>query len=179
MNKSGVVALRRSVTAFFADRGVTANVALGWRDRPRQDNQGGPDGANRVVFGVDTDAGKMAAPHGPGARFDDDAHPSSTRRALVNWERPMTVSVWAVDPSAPTDEEAQIEATDTLFEWVVRAVSNFQPVQAVWGAVKHTVTPAERGFGLEIQATLTLKHPLLDEEQSVVYPSPVVDRVNA
>jgi len=171
--------MRKAVAAYFADRGVSAAVALGWRDRARQDNQGAPDGANRVVFELGEDAGRLAAPHGPGARFDDDSHPTSTRRSLANWEEALTVSVWASDASAPTDEEAQIEATETLFEWVIRAVHDFQHVQAVWGAVKRSITPSERLFGLEIRAQLTLKHPMFDAEEDVVYPSPVINRADA
>lgn len=179
VNRSGVVAMRKSVAAFFADRKVSANVSLGWRDRTQQGNQGGPDGANRVVFELGEDAGKLAAPHGPGDRYDDDVTPTTSRIALANWEQALTVSVWAQDPSAPEDEEAQLEATENLFEWVIRAVHNFQPVQAVWGSVKRTVAPTERLFGLEIRAQLTLKHPMFDEAESIVYPTPAVARADS
>jgi len=92
-------------------------------------------------------------------------------RALFNWERICVVSVWAVDTSNVDDEEKQIEATETLFEWVLRAVQRQAQMTAQWGDIIWTPNKAyERAFGRELRASLVFKHPMFDVPTETVYP---------
>lgn len=185
--KSGVVALVASVRAYFAAMSVTAVVPpLGRKERTKQVNQG-PGGANRVVFEMSDPAGKggkLAAPHIVGARdiVDADKNVVATVRSLKNWERALTVSVWAADPSDTNDEEKQIEATEALFEWVLRATNAFVASGAspaaslVWGDTDWTSTPVERAYGFELRVGLVFKHPIFDVPIDLAFPSPALTK---
>lgn len=174
--KSGLVQCVDYVRDFFATNGVSATCELGWRRRDRQLNQGAPLGANRVVFTPSDSGGAggtLVPARFPGPRTLRDAGQAmGTVRSLRDWERAVTVSVWAVDPTKPNDEASQIEASETLFEWVVRAVHSAPGAFAEmeWGAVQWT-EPPERSFGLELIASLTFKHPIFDVPRELVFPS--------
>lgn len=182
--KSGLLKLRDDVAGYFASRGVTAGVSLGWRERTKQTNQGAGR-ANRVVFQPSDDSGdggEIVSPSQPGDRVIND--PSAARpfvgkvRALTDWKRLVIVSVWAWDESAPNDEGAQIAATESLFEWVQRGVQRAAFASARWGKMRWTVDPTERLFGRELLAQLTLQHPIYDEPSETAYPETVaIDRV--
>lgn len=160
------------VQAYFTANSVTANVSLGWRERTKQVNQG-PGRANRVVFTPSDESGaggEIVAPQHVGPQFFGTAPNTISARALFDWERLVTVSVWAVDTTSPADEGKQIEAVEDLFEWVVRAVQYSRKDTALWGSVKWTVAPTELMFGRELVASLTLRHPLFDAPRDIVYP---------
>ncbi len=178
--RSGFLAAVASVQPFLAANGITATVEVGWKRRAHQTNQG-PGGANRIVFTPSDDGGaggSLLPARFPGNRnirdpeAADPTKPIATVRSLLQWERAATVSVWAVDPTARESEAAQIEATETLFEWVVRAMhparGAFASLQ--WGSVKWTAPP-ERAFGLELQASFTFGHPIYDSPRELVYPA--------
>lgn len=190
-NRSGLLALARGVRAYFAGTNVSANVAVGWTARSRIDNQG-EGGANRVVFipGVlDPNTGApKAMKAGTFDRNGAQNHiaQSPARRALAWWHEPITVSVWAVDPERPQDEEAQIEATEALLEQTVRAIHNavdpetkapvgFANVEQ-WGDPVWTVPPGENSFGRELTFPIVLLVPLFDQEQDLVKPQAAVAR---
>jgi hypothetical protein len=80
--------------------------------------------------------------------------------------------VWGVDTASRQDESAQIEATETLFEWVVRAVHSAPGAfaDARWGSLKWT-SPTERAFGLELRAELTFMQPIFDQPRDLVFPT--------
>ncbi len=173
-NRSGLLELVRNVRAFLADRGIDAEVRVGWLERGRVDNQG-VGRANRVVFTPSDDGGgggRIVGIRGPGARYDVEG---SSRRGLYNWERTVSVSVWAGDGTGREDEERQVEATEELFERVMQAVGVSAAASVEWGAVTWTV-PNARPFGRELRAALTFKHPMFGEEYAVVNPSPAVSR---
>jgi len=175
--KSGLVALVAGVQAYFTDAGVTAAVALGWKQPTEQINQG-PGRANRVVF-IPSDpsgrGGKLVGAQQPGQRLYGTSGPGgaadTSLRALYTWERAVVVSVWAVDGTDPQNESKQIEATETLFEQTIRAVHSFAHNDARWGDVSWTVTPVEHMFGRELRASLTYRHPMFDAPTEVVYPT--------
>lgn len=175
--RSGLLAATKYVAEFLAANGLTTTVKVGWKERAKQINQGGGR-ANRVVFIPSDPSGKsgsLTAPHFAGdrdVRAAIDAPRAATMRELAGWNRIVTVSVWACDGEHPEDEEAQIEALETLFEWTVRAVHSAPGAfaNAQWGDV--TCTPIqERQFGRELLVGLTFRQPLFDQPREVVYPT--------
>lgn len=172
---SGLTKLVSDVRTYFAGAGVTANVVIGWKEAAKQDNQG-PGRANRVVFVPSDPQGRggnvtVPGPQQPGMR--SFGNPVDTAaRALGDWERLLTVHVWAADTTAPNDEEAQIEAVEDLFEWTLRAVHSSAKNNARWGAVDWLVSPVERQLGRELRAQLTFRHPLFDAPQTLIFPQP-------
>lgn len=181
--RSGFLAAVVAVQAFLTDNSVNARVEVGWRRRNQQLNQG-PGGANRVVFTPSADdsgaGGSLIPPRfvGPRTVYDKDplavdpTRPVATMRALRDWQRRALVSVWAVDVTRREDEAAQIEAVETLFEWVMRAVHGSPGAFAAvtWGDVTWT-PPGERAFGLELRAGLTFTHPVFDSPRDIAYPA--------
>ena len=170
---SGLVSLVSSVRTYFTDRDVTANVSMGWRERTKQTNQGFGR-ANRVVFTPSDDngnGGRIVGTQHPGPRvFGTNTSNKITARALFDWERVVLVSVWAVDTADIHNEEKQIEATETLFEWTIRAVQAGAFNNGVWGNVAWTVDPTEQIFGRELRASLTFRHPMFDTPVDVAFP---------
>lgn len=166
------MALVASVRAFFVANGVTATVAAGWRERTKQINQG-PGRANRVVFTPSDDSGKggrIVGTQQPGQRQFGAPDATISTRALYDWERVVTVSVWAADTSDLHDEEKQIEAVEDLFEWTMRAVQASAFNNGLWGDVIWTVDPTEQVFGRELRASLVFRHPMFDTPNDVVFP---------
>jgi hypothetical protein len=88
---------------------------------------------------------------------------------LRDWERLCTVYVWAVDPDKLSDEEAQIEASETLFELVLQAVQSATKATGIWGDVGY-VEPFERPFGLELTALLSFRAPMFDAPTDRAFP---------
>lgn len=180
--RSGLLAAVATVGPFLAANGITATVEVGWKRRPRQDNQG-TGGANRVVFipsGEKGDGGKLTPPRFPGQRTVRDAvdAPVGNVRSLIDWKRNVVISIWAADRTTandPNNEAAQIEAVETLFEWVARAVHSapgaFASIE--WGEPTFT-EPTERSFGLELLVPLTFSHPIFDQPRDLVFPTVAV-----
>lgn len=182
--KSGFAKLVEDVQNYFDDFELNTKVSVGWKEPPKQTNQGKDPWArgNRVIF-IPGDAsgkgGKLVQPMQPGKRpygpADRPDEPEGYVRPLRDWHRVLTVSVWAYDPSAPNDELAQVVATETLFEWTLRAVNASIFADAIWGDV--TWKPiTERGFGAELFAGLTFRHPLFDAPTETAFPVPAVTR---
>jgi hypothetical protein len=169
------------VQAFFTARGVTANVSLGWKEASKQVNQGAGR-ANRVVFIPSDRSGRGGALKldrnlQPGQRHFGSPVKDASAKALYTWERLLTVSVWAVDSTAPNDEGKQIEAVEDLFEWTIRAVHDFAHASAQWGEVAWLATPIERQFGRELQASLVFRHPMFDTPQDRAFPGFDLEKV--
>jgi hypothetical protein len=175
---SGLVALRGAIESYFTTRGVTATVALGWKQPTQQINQG-PGGANRVVL-IPSDpsgkGGRLVGAQQPGPRVFGPQSDGLTARSLYTWERFVVVSVWAVDATDPANEPKQIEAVEDLFEWTVRAIHAFAHNDARWGDVAWTTSPVEHAFGRELRAGLTFRHPLFDGPTGIAYPVPEITK---
>lgn len=177
--RSGFLAAVQAVRAFLTAKEVDAEVVVvGFKQRMQQLNQSKTNRGNRVVFQPSDDDGKAGRIVIARQVGDRDIRPAidaprvATIRSLAEWERLSMVSVWATDLDAPNDEEAQGQATETLYEWVVRAVHSAPGAfaNALWGDVELTPTK-ERSFGLELRAALTFRHPIFDEPREVVYPT--------
>jgi hypothetical protein len=173
---SGLRAAVDSVQPFLDANSVDASVQFGWKERPRRDNKS-PSGANRVVFEPSLKSGgggTIEPARFPGQRNVRNAQDEIVARvrSLRDWKRKVFVSVWAIDNASRDDEAAQIEATEALFEWVVRAVHAAPGAfgAVTWGAVEWT-TPVQRSFGLELRAELTMSHPIYDAPRVVAFPT--------
>lgn len=180
-NRSGLIALVHGVRAYFAANSITANVAAcGWRQRSEQMNQG-PGRANRVLF----IPGDM---NGRGGSLANGPRLSSTNpRPLVQWNKLVTLSVWAADPNPANraDEEKQIEAVETLLEQTIQAMRyaldpdteqrvGFATIE--FHDLTWTVDNTEMYFGREVLVTFTHKGPLFDVTYDTGTPDPAVNR---
>jgi hypothetical protein len=205
MFPDGIEGLARGVAAYFVLQGITAQVAVGWTARNRQDNQG-PGGANRVVFipGEFDPGGGPPKPLKAGVidRNGEQNHVdvNGVRYRAVAWlHEIITCSVWAVDARAPSDELAQIRATSQLREQAVSAIYNAVDPETLaatpqneegaiyptgtgfanieeWGPMFWTLPPGESAFGRELTFTFTLYGVVLDAPVALVYPQAAVSR---
>lgn len=175
--RSGLVASARYVRDFLAANGLGTEVKVGWKERAKQDNQGAGR-ANRVIF-IPSDlsgrGGSIVGPHQGGerdVRQAVDAPRHATVREISGWRRVVTLSIWAYDGDDRENEEAQIEAVETLHEWVTRAVHSAPGAFAtpLWGDVSWPPR-GERQFGVEMLVGLTFRQPLFDQPRPVVYPT--------
>lgn len=175
--RSGLFVATKYVETFLASNGVPAKVCVGWKQRSQHINQG-PGGANRVVFipsGPGGAGGTMLPARFPGprnVRATALGDPVANIRSLASWERRVQVSIWGFDGSQKNDEEAQIEATEALFEWVVRAVHSAPGAfaEAKFGDVEWTI-PAQLSLGVEALVGLTFKQPIFDVPRELVFPT--------
>lgn len=190
-NTSGILALVRGVREYFDENDVSARVEVGWTKRFRTDNQG-PGGGNRVVFIPGEDAAQPGAPKIlKGGVLDRNAPQNHVAynprmRALAWGHEPLTVCVWALDPERPQDEEAQIEATEDLFELTLQGIHNavdprtgsnagFANIEE-WGPMAWTLPPGEQSFGRERTFTFVLLVPYFDKSMEVAFPMGAVTR---
>ena len=174
---SGLVEVTRRVRTYLETHGVSAKVSLGWKERARQSNQGAGT-ANRVVI-IPSDAqgkgGTINQIKSPGPRplKDETGTVVGHVRGLREWERQLSVAVWAADPARPNDDEATIEATEALFEWVVRAFHSANYTHIEWGSVTWTTAPNETSYGREMVVDVTLSHPIFDLPTETARPTQV------
>jgi hypothetical protein len=176
---SGLDALVGGVRAYLEGHGVSAVVAAGFRERAKQIGQG-PGRANRIVFvpGDTTSGrgGRLVPVRGAGPRdIMRGEERVATVRSIADWERALTLSVWAYDGTKAGEEMAQIIACESLFEWAKRAVDAVGLANITWGEIRWTV-PKERAFGQELLAALTFRHPIYDVPEEVAYPGLVVHK---
>lgn len=115
---SSLVALGDAVSSYFEAVGETAEVYLGLKHRDRWDT-------SRVVIidgefdGSNTPKVRSAGKFGPPTQKN-----SYNPRELVAWDRPVTLSIRAVDPTDPDSEALQIQATEKLIETTVQALQH-------------------------------------------------------
>jgi hypothetical protein len=177
--KSAIVVLVASTAAWFASQGVAAHVgAAGWKERFKQNNQG-PGGANRVCF-IPGDPTS-----GRDGKLKRGRQTSTNPRTLLEWDRTITISVWACDISNRNDEGKQIAAVEALLERVIQAVQRaYDPetgqvvgaANVVWDGVTWNVANTDMGFGKEVLVPITLKVPFLDVSYDVAFPEPVITK---
>jgi hypothetical protein len=174
-NASALIALADAVRAQFVGTDVVVGV-VGRRERSKLINQS-PVGANRVLFIQPPDGARGTLKRGQQAHTEP--------RVLLEWTRPIILSVWSADALAPDDEEAQIEASETLlestFQCIRRAVSpEGLPFfgNLTFGAIKEMGTPknAELYYGIELQVSMTLRGPLFDRQKDKTRPAPSLTR---
>lgn len=187
MGRSGIIALADAVRVYFEANNVQAHVArVGLKYRTFLTNQG-PDGGSRVVFiPGDFNGDPSVKPIDEGELDDPLHHVSVNPRELAEWRRVVTASIWGVDYARIEDEEAQIQATEDLFEWTLRAIQNaVKPVtigeQTFYthlgadverGKVTRAYPPLENGYGHELLWRFVLKGPFYDLADPTVVPTP-------
>lgn len=168
MISSGLVKLVKDVRSYFESYELTSEVRLGWRQRPQQVNQGQGQ-ANRVIF-IPSEL------NGRGGEMTAARHINYNPRAIFDWNRHFTISVWAVDSSDLQNEEKQIEAAETLVEWTMRAVQRSQAANIEWGETQWTINPVELKFGVEVLLSAVMRHPIFDVDSDVGTPNGRVKR---
>lgn len=185
MNTSGLIALANGMRAYFAANSVAATVAaVGLTQRSRVINQGVGGGSRVVLMAGAIDASGALKSYA-GGRLGKPKLTHTNPRPLALWERVSTISIWGVDLAKPQDEQAQLEATESLFEWVIRAAHNAvdpdtgDPVglaNIVWGDVMWTYPPGENAFGREMLVTFTHSAVLFDQKIDTTTPHGAVAR---
>ena len=180
--KSGTIEFTRLFREYLTNNQVTASVVVGWKERPKQSNQG-PGSANRIVIIPSDDSGKggkLGPIRGPGPRDVRDADDNflGTVRGLCSWDQQYTVSVWAQDPTDSTNEELQIAATEELFQWAIRATvcTGLAGDITLGGDTSWTVSP-EKQVGRELRFTFTLKQPIYDVPMEAGFARPIINKV--
>lgn len=200
MNRSGLIALSDGVRAFFQANSVSASVPpVGWRYRSFQVNQG-PGGGSRVCFipgkidptapGVPKvlDAGQITQPRQAGASGPKVGGPgvyAGNPRPLRWWHKVVTVSIWGVDISDPSNDELQLAATEDLFEATIQAMHHaVDPVSgSAVGLADIEITdaqwvlpPVEMAFGRELVLFIVQNGPLFDLPVETTTPQPAIIR---
>lgn len=173
--RSAFAQLVYGVRDYLAMSGVTTFVGCGFRELPKQNNQGTGRG-NRIVFlpaAENGDAGRIVPVRGPGTRsiydLDDPSLEVAQVRSLGDWDRKIVVSVWAFNADSPRDELVQTASVEDLFEWTKRAVDRVGQGNVAWGAVRYVETK-ENTFGIEMRAELTFSSPIYDTPLEVATP---------
>lgn len=184
--RSALLHLVTKVREYFEAHEVTAVVTCGFKARTSQLTQG-TGRANRVVIvpgALNGAGGRIGMPRDPGPRdvhTDDEDEDENlvvgTVRSLGDWDRQLTLSVWAHDGDAPaSDELAHIVACEELFEWAARALHATGLASLLFADTNWNV-PKERGFGIELLVGMTLQHPIYDVPSELAYPSFSVNRI--
>ena len=178
MNSSGLLALKSSLKEYFLIQDIPAEVFLGLRARNWWQK-------SRVVLmtgkfdGSDTPRPMAAGQFGPPTKKS-----SNNPRELAEWNREVTVSIFAVDPTNTTSEEAQNTALENLIEWTIQGLWTAtvapQPVGALlanlkapnvggpsieWGDSLWMQPPLEGAFGRELLLYITYRTPFYDQTQ--------------
>jgi len=183
--RSGLIALSDGVRAYFEANRIDASVpAVGWRQRTMWTNEG-PGGGSRVIFMPGQFDGGLDSRPLKGGSFHKARQTHDDPRPLVWWARLATLSVWAVDPDRPDDEELQIAATEDLLEKAVSAAHNaIDPVTGspvgladlIWGDLTWVRPPSDAAFGREILLTFTHGSALFDLPIGIATPQGAVAR---
>ena len=143
------------------------SVVFGWREAPKQVNQG-VLGANRVVVSPGDPTGKMGD-------FMSAKLPGRAPRPLATMGELVTLYLWAFDGSDPTDAKAQWAAArrlhDVVFGVLIRTFQGrFKQVSKQWLNVDR-----ERAFGAEIEAVIMVEAmipddmPVLDDGSGITF----------
>lgn len=184
--KSALVALYSSVSQYFTDLSINAKVYLGLRYRDLYDTSrvviidGEFDGSNTPRV---RSAGRFLAPW---------QKQSTNPRELVGWERPVTLSIRAVDPTNPDDETLQTAATEALIESTIQAVHNAMAVTPAglnvaigqnnvdWRESKaawvDAGTATQQNWGKEFLVTFLYKCVLFDLAEATATPTPNLEK---
>lgn len=183
---SGLVALYSSVSAYFTNLAINAKVYLGLKYRDLYDTSrvviidGEFDGSNTPRV---RSAGRFLAPW---------QKQSTNPRELVGWERPVTLSIRAVDATDPDNESKQVAATEALIESTIQAVHNAMAVDTEgnniaigqnnidWRESKaawvDAGTATQQTWGKEFLVTFLYKCVLFDLPVAVAFPTPSLEK---
>lgn len=165
-NRSSIPALARAMRAFFEDYDLETQVHVGLPARFEYGH-----GDRVVIIPGEYDGSETLRPIkggslGPPEKHADlyDTVNGYRQRTLVTWDKTLTLSLWGADPTNLQSEEAQLEATESLFELAVQAIDlGVDPethqfvglANVVWGTPTWVKPPSIGGYGQEILVTLT------------------------
>lgn len=169
--RSGLIALADGVRAYFQSQSIDAVVARVSRRGREQWITQAPRGANRVLF--------MQPPDGARGRLRRGQKSNFNPEVIAEWDRPVILSVWAADPGASSDEEAQMGATEDLLEIALQAMRRAvdpvtdQPIgysNIELGEMREVTDDKELYFGVELQLGFVIKMPLFDVTYDTTTP---------
>ena len=186
---TGLPYLTDGVSTYLNNNGIATVVAMGWRDRFEQINEG--DGtANRVIIQPGDPrgaAGELGEPRqaGQGPRTvwppppegGSGAQPLSdyVGRELSDWAEEATIYIWAVDTVAPEDDRRQYIAVRTLLQWVRRALQNIGRAALQVGSLEWVnIGNVEKQYGRELALSVTYHAPLFDLADGIANPTTIV-----
>ena len=184
---SSLVALYGSVQGYFTATGNTAGVYLGLRYRDNWDT------SRVVIIDGEFDGSNWPKPRGAGSFGAPWQKKSFNPRELVSWERPVTLSIRGVDPTAIDSESAQIQATEGLIEATIQALQQAMTVdpvtqtnvsigqanidwansEAVW---VDPGTATQQTWGKEFLVTFIYKCVFFDLADSIAFPTPALQK---
>jgi hypothetical protein len=187
-NRDAIVALRDATAAYFVANDVPAVVArVGLKYRTFQVNQG-PGGGSRVVFipgefdgSLDPKPMKLSELAMPRKNVTDTGNPRELFKRTLN----VTLSIWAVDTSKLSDEEAQWCATSDLAELTIQGARNGQdPESGKYPGLANLLpyaeilnrTAIENTFGFELLLQCRLGSVYLDQPSDTTTPQPAIAR---
>ncbi len=175
---SSILALEAGIRAFFAKQNPSVSVGVtGWKARFQHLNQGSPV-ANRVCL-IPGD------PNGADGALTRGRQTSANPRNLLEWDRKVTVSVWAFDSANAADDRAQIVALENLLAQTLQALHRaVDPDTGAlvgvanihWGSIRWTVDNKEMGAGREVLVDLILKSTFFDLPNGVAFPGQTLNR---
>ncbi len=174
-NRSALVALKRSVEAYFQANNVQSDVFIGLKAR---DNWQKP----RVIIIPGTfDGSSEPRPMSAGAFGAPKKKTTSNPRELASWTRDLTLSISSYNSTAKLSEEEQIEAQEDLVESTIQAVwKATDPTTGIiigatnvtWGKAIHMHPPVQNAAGKELLLQFTLVTSFYDLPQPTVFPTP-------
>lgn len=149
MSVLALLVLYDAVEALFEEEATSLNLVFGWREPPKQINQG-EDTANRVCFVPGNENDELGADLPP-------KYPGRNPAPMATLEEIFRVRLWAVDKARPNDERAQYEAARLLYDGVRRALSLCDPGGLKVKSNKWVRKNPERTFGAEIEMICTIE----------------------
>lgn len=180
--RSGLLLLRNAVAAYFEANAIVAIVTpVGLKYRQFTLNQTfSPTStdnlnANRLVFipgEFDGTNAMKSRKYGTLDRGNRNHSQVNNPRELVNWERPLTLSVWSAPlVSDSRNESENIGIAENLLENAVRAIHYSSASDITWGSVIINSPSADNGFGVELLVSATQRGPLFDLTRDYVQPN--------
>ena len=177
--RSGLVALKRAMAAYFATYEVDAHVDIGLKARDQWQKP-------RIIIIPGYFDGTLPARPMEGGNFGPPTKKESWNpRELAEWTRAATFSIFAVDRENLQSEEHQTEALEQLVEWAIRASWNaVDPETEInvggpgieYGKSILLHPPVQMAYGKELLLQFTFRSPLYDAPQLVVTPTPALGK---
>lgn len=180
--RSGLLALRDGVAAYFEERSINASVApVGLKYRSFALNQANPSNANRVVFIPGEfeggDSPLKPRKYGTLSRNNRNASQVVNPRELLSWDRPFTISIWSAPvPGQMPAEDKSVGVVEDLLERTVQAVQSVAAATIMWGAVNISAPPVENSFGIELLVSAVQVGPIFDVIYDYIQPGGAVSR---
>jgi hypothetical protein len=183
--RSALTRLALSLDAYLQAQNTGARAYLGLKNRDLWDT------SRVVLIDGEFDGSNSPKPRAAGI-FQAPWHKASVNpRELVGWARPVTLSIRAVDATAPDDELAQTEATEALIESTLQGLQNAMwqdPISGLWLGIGQANidwgeskavwvdpgTATQQTWGKEFLVGFIYKCVFYDLQEGVAFPVPAI-----